>query len=164
MQPGCGMLLPFLNHTMNLRLFLATLDSHPALPTRFQLPDGGWIPAHAHVTEVGRLDRTFLDCGGTQRRHSCCLLQTWVAEDVDHRLSAGKLAGILKRAVILLGDPELPVDVEYEDGVTAQFRVTGSRSEEGALVFELANKPTDCLAKEICLPAPTGCQPGSGCC
>jgi hypothetical protein len=149
---------------MNLHAFLISLESHPTLELRFQLPDGGRIPAHAHITEVGRLDRTFLDCGGTQRQHSCCLLQTWIADDIEHRLSAGKLAGILQRAAPILGDQELPVDVEYEDGVTAQFRITASRIEEGTRVFELANKPTDCLAKEICLPTPSGCQPGSGCC
>ena len=149
---------------MHLHTFLTTLQSDPGLELRFQLPDGGWIPAHAHVTEVGRLDRTFLDCGGPQRSHSCCLLQTWVADDVAHRLSAGKLAGILQRAAPILEDSELPVDVEYEDGFTAQFRITGCRTECGTLIFELANKPTDCLAKELCLPSPTTCQPGSGCC
>lgn len=40
------------------------LDTHPEKELRFLLPDGGFIPFHAHITEAGRMDKTFLDCGG----------------------------------------------------------------------------------------------------
>jgi hypothetical protein len=76
---------------------LQVLAATPASSlVRFALPDGGLIPAHAHVTEVGRVDKRFIDCGGTVRSDAHCLLQTWVADDVEHRIIASTLAGILQ--------------------------------------------------------------------
>jgi hypothetical protein len=63
---------------------------------RFVLPTGSKIPPHAHVTEVARMDKKFIDCGGTFRTETHCRLQTWFADDTDHRLTAGKLLAILK--------------------------------------------------------------------
>jgi len=101
---------------MKTSLLLQTLRAHPDLHLRFLLPDGGFIPIHAHVTEVGRVDKTFLDCGGTARRISYLSLQTWVADDIDHRLPAGKLADIIDRAAPILGNDDLDAEIEYEDG------------------------------------------------
>ncbi|HEY5792885.1 MAG TPA: DUF6428 family protein, partial [Chthoniobacterales bacterium] len=128
--------------------FKSLLERHPDLPLAFVLPDGSRIPAHAHVTEVGRVDKTFLDCGGDPHRDSACLLQTWVAEDLDHRLSAAKLRGIFDLAAPLLGNEELEVEVEYEAQWISQFPVESASAREGALMFQLAAKHTDCLAKE----------------
>ena len=33
----------------------------------FQLPDGSLVPSHFHVTEVGKVSKHFIDCGGTLR-------------------------------------------------------------------------------------------------
>ena len=136
-------------------------------PVTFVLPDGGRIPDHAHITEVGRIDREFLDCGGVLRRTSFCCLQAWVADDTDHRLSAGKLTAIIGRALEPLGLASLPMEVEFEDGLISQFPMA-SVSTGDAVVVHLGTKHTDCLAKEVCLPAPGAadscCTPGSGCC
>ena len=45
--------------------FKTQLQRHPESELCFMLPDGGRIPAHAHITEAGRVDKTFVDCGGT---------------------------------------------------------------------------------------------------
>jgi len=136
-------------------------------PVTFVLPDGGRIPDHAHITEVGRIDREFLDCGGVLRRTSFCCLQAWVADDTEHRLTAGKLVAIIGRALEPLGLAALPVEVEFEDGLISQFPVV-SVSAGDAVVLHLGTKHTDCLAKEVCLPAPGAtescCAPESGCC
>ena len=136
-------------------------------PVTFVLPDGGRIPDHAHITEVGRIDREFLDCGGVLRRTSFCCLQAWVADDTEHRLTAGKLVAIIGRALEPLGLAALPVEVEFEDGLISQFPVV-SVSAGDAVVLHLGTKHTDCLAKEVCLPAPgtteNCCAPESGCC
>lgn len=129
-------------------------------PVSFVLPDGGHIPPHAHITEVGRIDREFLDCGGVLRRTSFCSLQAWVADDTDHRLSASKLVTIISRAFEPLGLAALPVEVEFEDGRISQFPVVSVSAGE-AVVLHLGTKHTDCLAKEICLPAPGATE---GCC
>ena len=48
---------------------------------RFRLPSGELTPAHAHVTEIARINKRFIDCGGTLREDALCRLQTWVADD-----------------------------------------------------------------------------------
>jgi hypothetical protein len=111
---------------MNITDFLSQLRSHADKPVRFLLPDGGLIPAHFHITEVGHVLKRFIDCGGTRRTLETCLLQTWVHDDVDHRLVAGKLAMIFDKAGDVLPHHELPVEIEYEDGVVAQFPVEGA--------------------------------------
>jgi len=152
---------------MNTAELTALLAAFGEKPVSFVLPDGGRIPAHAHITEVGRIDREFLDCGGVLRRTSFCCLQAWVADDTDHRLSAGKLVTIIGRALEPLGLAALPVEVECEDGLISQFPVV-SVSAGDAVVLHLGTKHTDCLAKEICLPVPGAaegcCKPDSGCC
>ena len=137
---------------MNIREFQQHLEAHRDMPVAFQLPDGGFIPAHFHITEVGHVKKTFVDCGGTRRTQETCLLQTWVANDEDHRLPAGKLADIFAKSHDVLPDHELPVEIEFEDYVVAQFPVQDVRPVDGALTFTLGLKHTDCLAKEVCLP------------
>jgi Family of unknown function (DUF6428) len=153
---------------MNTSSLLQILRDHPEHQLRFMLPDGGMIPAHAHVTEVGRVDKTFLDCGGTARRVSSLCLQTWVADDVDHRLAAGKLADIIDRAAPILGNDDLVAEIEYEDGFISQFPIESSATQGDFIVFRLGTKHTDCLAKDICLPKPqensSSCCTGTGCC
>ena len=83
---------------MKLHELKNVLVQNPAALVRFQLPNGDFVPAHAHVTEVARIDKRFVDCGGTFRTDSLCRLQTWFADDVDHRLNAGKLANIFTLA------------------------------------------------------------------
>ena len=152
---------------MNTAELTALLAAFGEKPVSFVLPDGGRIPDHAHITEVGRIDREFLDCGGVLRRTSFCCLQAWVADDTEHRLTAGKLVAIIGRALEPLGLAALPVEVEFEDGLISQFPVV-SVSAGDAVVLHLGTKHTDCLAKEICLPVPGAaegcCKPDSGCC
>jgi hypothetical protein len=117
------------------------------------------VPAHFHVTEVGRVQKDFIDCGGTTRSTVSCLLQVWVAHDTTHRLTAGKLAGILQLAAPLLKSSALPVEVEYENGVVAQYPVAGVEVTPAGLLFHLGKKHTDCLAPDRCGVGPnaTGC-------
>jgi hypothetical protein len=57
----------------------------------FQLPDASRVPEHFHITEIGRIQRHFVDCGGTERMENRINFQLWVANDYDHRLSPEKL-------------------------------------------------------------------------
>src|SRR5213075_92753 len=88
---------------------------------RFQLPSGERIAAHAHVTEVALIEKKFVDCGGTFRKESMCRMQTWVAEDLDHRLTAGTLLKILNKAGSFLQTEDIGVDVEHEVDYITQF-------------------------------------------
>ncbi|MGC4004601.1 MAG: DUF6428 family protein [Pirellulales bacterium] len=146
---------------MNIAELRALLDAHPTAGIRFQLPSGEMIPLHFHVTEVGRVDKRFIDCGGTRRAASSCLLQLWTADDTDHRLSAGKLARIMGLAEPILESPDLPVEAEYGPDVAAQYMVLDAIAAFGTLTFTLQGKHTDCLARENC---GVDCAPQGGCC
>ena len=163
---------------MNCELLVKQLSGHPELNLSLRLPDGTRLPAHFHITEVGHVTKRFVDCGGVRRVQESCLLQTWVHEDVDHRLAAGKLADVFERVGDVLEDLSLPVEFEVELGTVAQFGLGGVSVVAGNLELALTAKHTDCLARGVCLPgscdaepesacepvvAPT-CSPGGGCC
>ncbi len=141
---------------MTVTEFIDQLSSHDDAELILRLPDGTDVAPHFHVTEVGHVKRRFVDCGGTRREVESCLLQTWVADDVEHRLTAGKLAGIFGHADEILPHRDLPVEIEHEKGVISQYPVRGAVMEAGQLVFTLGLKHTDCLAKELCLPGVCG--------
>ena len=156
------------------------LRSNAEKPISIHLPDGSEVPAHYHVTEVGHVTKRFIDCGGTKRFQETCLLQTWVHDDVNHRLLAGKLAAIFDHASDVLPHENLEVEVEHELDVVAQFTLGSIEASPQALILHLGEKHTDCLARGICLPgtceseeeglieplpsASSSCKPGSGCC
>lgn len=144
--------------------FKTQLERHANSELCFMLPDGGRIPVHAHITEAGRVDKTFVDCGGTVRKLSTATLQAWVAEDLDHRLPAGKLAAVLGIAAPIFNGDDLDLEVEYEDGFISQFPVTATSASDGVLYIHLGTKHTDCLAKDVCVSEPSGCCAGGGCC
>lgn len=145
---------------MNVGQFQALLAKYPNAALHLLLPDGDLVPAHFHVTEVGRVQKDFIDCGGTTRSVTSCVLQVWVAKDTDHLLSAAKLAGILSMAAPLLKSDALPVEVEYESGVVSQYPLGGAEVTPSGLLFHLGTKHTDCLAPDRCGVGPNA----SGCC
>jgi hypothetical protein len=151
---------------MKLSQFKSHLEQSPEHELRFVLPDGGLIEAHAHITEVGRVEKSFIDCGGTFRKVIHCSLQAWVAEDIEHRLIPGRLAAIIALAAPILNGEDLEVEVEYQDGLISQYPVDSVEIAEGALLFHLGIKNTDCLAKERCgIPAAAdACCSEQGCC
>jgi len=61
----------------------------------FQLPNGDLVPNHFHVTEIGLVDKHFIDCGGTVRKEQKVNFQLWNADDYDHRLHPEKLVSII---------------------------------------------------------------------
>jgi len=97
------------------------LSQRPSGHLRFLLPNGDLVASHVHVTDVARVDKRFVDCGGTLRNESYCRLQTWLADDLDHRLTADKLLKILDKAKSVLGSDNLEVDVEHEIDCISQF-------------------------------------------
>lgn len=157
---------------MKLSELKSLLTAHADRHFRIRLPDGAAVPVSFHVTEVGRLHKTFLDCGGTLRESTTCQLQIWVGEDYDHRIETGKMASILGKATSILPDDSVPVEIEYEDRLISQYTISSHELLDDAVVLVLANKHTECLAPELCglpsldrLPAINSpCCGPSGCC
>ena len=135
----------------------AVLAAHPDVTMHWMLPDKSFVPAHYHITEVGRVRKDFIDCGGTVRSATSCVLQVWVADDLHHRLATTKLAAILRVASPLLQNNDLPVEVEYEDGAISQHPLAAVEVTPGGLLFHLGTKHTACLAPEKCGVGDAGC-------
>ncbi|MCZ2342736.1 MAG: DUF6428 family protein [Bacteroidales bacterium] len=151
---------------MTLDELQATLSTACPVAVHLMLPDGAFVPAHFHITEVGRVQKDFIDCGGTIRSTAACVLQVWVATDTEHRLNTTKLRSILTLAAPLFPSPDIPVEVEYEAGVVSQYPLSAIEATPAGLLFHLGTKHTDCLAKDRCgvpLVTADGCTL-PGCC
>ena len=123
---------------------LTTIDE-----LHFVLPNGQTVPSHFHVTEVGSIDKHFIDCGGNIRYESVVNFQLFTAQDYDHRLQAEKL-----RAIVELSEKKLQlgnhaIEVEYQGDTIGKYGLSFDGSH-----FHLTTKQTACLANEACgLPA-----------
>lgn len=135
---------------MTLSEFKQLLTEHPSKIFRLRLPDRSDVPVSFHITEVGRVDKVFLDCGGTRREKTTCQLQVWVGRDFEHRIETGKMAGILEKGRELLPDESVPVEIEYEEAVISQYVIAGHEVGDDGVTLQLAHKHTECLAPELC--------------
>ncbi len=138
----------------------------------FQLPDGSLVPNNFHVTEVGKITKHFIDCGGTVRKEDVINFQLWSAADYDHRLHPEKLLHIIELSEKIIGLDDLEIEVTFQ-GVTIQkFGL-----DHDGIQFLLTTKQTDCLAKDSCgilvektkielsnITENAVCTPGGGCC
>src|SRR5690606_7435938 len=81
----------------------------------FKLPNGEQVPEHFHVTEIGKISKDFIDCGGTVRREEVVNFQFWNAQDYNHRLHPEKLLKIIKLSEEILDMNEnLEIEIEYQ--------------------------------------------------
>ena len=139
----------------------------------FQLPNGTLVPSHFHVTEVGKVTKDFIDCGGTVRHEEVVNFQLWEANDYDHRLHPEKLLNIIELSENTLNIGDLDIEVEYQGDTIGKYNL-----DFDGVNFLLTSKQTDCLAKDKCgIPAEkprvrlsdlqrasSSCEPNSGCC
>jgi hypothetical protein len=150
---------------MKLAQFKALLEANRTKQFLLQLPDGKTVPQAFHITEVGVISKTFIDCGGKVHSTQTCQLQAWIGPDVDHKIEAGKMADILEKSKAILPHDFLDLEVEYEDTIISQYPVQEALVSDDAVTLVLTHKHTDCLAKELCIvPVGGDCAPGSGCC
>lgn len=152
-----------------IKAILPTLEN-----VAFQTPDGSFVPEHFHVTEIGSIQKHFIDCGGTIRKEQVVNFQLWNADDFEHRLKPGKLLNIIRLSEDKLGIEDNEIEVEYQSDTIGKYdlRFNGKN-------FVLVPKTTACLASDACgIPAEktklnltelstdgsAGCTPGGGCC
>ncbi|MBC9813592.1 hypothetical protein H9Y05_14035 [Crocinitomicaceae bacterium CZZ-1] len=141
----------------------------PALESvAFQTPDGSFVPEHFHVTEVGNIQKHFIDCGGVIRKETVVNFQLWNANDFEHRLKPRKLLRIIQLSEEKLGITDNEIEVEYQGETICKYGL-----EFNGKHFVLTPKTTACLAEDACgIPLKTdnqtekttGCTPGGGCC
>ncbi|WP_312296304.1 DUF6428 family protein [Chryseobacterium sp.] len=148
------------------------------LPTlenvEFQLENGTFVPEHFHVTEVGQINKKFIDCGGVIRVEKAVNFQLWNADDYEHRLKPGKLLNIIRLSEEKLSIEDSEIEVEYQSDTIGKYDL-----EFNGKTFVLKSKTTACLAREACgIPSEkqkknlseltvnqsNSCTPGGGCC
>lgn len=149
---------------MNFKQLIELLSEHKNERMHFIFSDNSFIPDHYHITEVGKVQKDFIDCGGTLRSICSCVLQAWVADDFEHRLKTDKLLEILNKAVTVLDLKQEVVEIEYEDGFVSQYKIAGFEDTPSGLLFYLEQKHTACLAPDKCLPKKGCCGGKKGCC
>lgn len=151
---------------MRLSEFKALLEK--AEQIQFELPNGDLIPGHFHITEVGKITRHFIDCGGNIRNEEKANFQLWNAEDFEHRLKPKKLRNIINLSEKVLDLPDLEIEVEYQGETVGKYELDFNGGK-----FLLTSTKTDCLAKDNCgVPekqleeskSASCCTPDSGCC
>ncbi|WP_418510707.1 DUF6428 family protein [Corallibacter sp.] len=125
----------------DIKTALKTLDK-----IAFQLPNGSLVPSHFHVTEVGKVSKHFIDCGGTVRHEDVVNFQLWNANDYNHRLHPEKLIHIIELSEKTLDiNNNLDIEVEYQGETIGKFGLDFDGTN-----FLLTTKQTDCLAKDNC--------------
>lgn len=111
----------------------------------FKLPSGELVPSHFHVTEIGKVAKHFIDCGGTVRDENVINFQLWNANDYNHRLHPEKLVHIIDLSKNKLNLQDNEVEVEYQGETIGKFGLDFDGES-----FLLTTKHTDCLARENC--------------
>lgn len=111
----------------------------------FVLQNGTVVPKHFHVTEVGQVTKSFIDCGGTVRNEKVVNFQLWEANDFDHRLAPQKLNEIIALSEKILGIEDAEIEVEYQSETIGKYGVEFNGKD-----FVLTTTQTNCLAQDKC--------------
>ena len=120
------------------------------------------------MTEIGKVEKEYIDCGGTMRTSSKINFQLWYSSDTDHQLFAEKLKSIIELSEQKLKLNDVEIEVEYQSETIGRYALD---FKDG--VFQLLSTMTDCLAPDKCgVPqvkpririSSQGCVPNSGCC
>ncbi len=154
---------------MKLSTFKMLLQQGAQL--QFELSNSQLIPAHFHITEIGTVQKNYIDCGGTLRNETKISFQLWYDNDTTHRLYSEKLLNIIRIAEEKIGLPDVEIEVEYQADTVGKYSLDVIEKH-----FFLKPTQTACLALDACgIPAqkeklimseiiPSSCAPGSGCC
>ena len=112
----------------------------------FQLPNGTFVSSHFHVTEVGKVTKDFIDCGGKVRNETVINFQLWEQNDYDHRLHPDKLINIITLSEKMFMFEDLEIEVEYQGEET----IGKYNLDFDGVNFLLTSKVTACLAINAC--------------
>jgi hypothetical protein len=140
----------------------------------FLQTNGKPVPAHFHITDMGTVTKSFIDCGRVFRTEKKVTFQIWYAGDTEHRLTPDKITGIINASASIIGEDDPEIEVEYQvEETIGKFGLGFSNGK-----FVLTSQQTTCLAQDFCgipedkrklslkdLPVRSACcAPGSSCC
>jgi len=140
---------------MNLKLLKSIFRRDGEV--RFLLPDGKFVPHHVHITEVAKITKTFIDCGGAKRSSDYITIQLWCGDDMDHRLNSSKLRKIFEKMDSNFDNLEVKVEVDGStiglyDIYEAIFPMPHLelKNENEIITLQLSRTYTNCLAPDKC--------------
>lgn len=108
-------------------------------------PNGQPIPPHFHITEMGLVQKNFIDCGNTIRSEKWVSFQIWLANDTEHRLEPAKLQKIIAKSTSLFGMDDHPIEIEFQGETIGKYDLAFTNGH-----FQLIPKQTQCLAQDHC--------------
>src|SRR5207248_231386 len=136
---------------MTLHDLQNALEANPKRFPRFVLPNGDYIPAHAHVTEVGHVARSFVDCGGLTGREEKVLLQIYQCFCDRTRL---RILHLLTRSPLcvchfqdILGEPQVKISKHL-----AYLRDRGmvtTKREQNWIIYSLPGQRAEELERNL---------------
>ena len=129
---------------------ITLLTENPSHLINVHLPDGSLIPAHYHLTDVGCVNRYFIDCGGHTREENYIQMQLWLGKDSHHRLTADTFLKILDHSQTVLNKldklAESEIHIEYKTDFVAQYPMEAIDVIDDKIVIKTALLTTQCLA------------------
>lgn len=129
-------------------------------------PSGLSVPCHFHITEIGKVTKSFVDCGGVKRETTNTTFQVWVADDYDHKLSVEKFIKIIEAGVDLV-NKEDEIVIEFDNNYTiGLYGIQSVQILENFVNIYLSKIQANCLAPDKCgiKPKVASCCGSKGCC
>ena len=80
----------------------------------FELPEGKKVPSHFHITEIGIIRKTYIDCGGNIRDENLINMQLWYSNDINHKIGPAKILKIIQNSEKRLKFQEDEIQIEYQ--------------------------------------------------
>jgi len=99
--------------------------------------DNEEIPKNFYITEIGKENRVFVDCSTTKRKTEKCVLQLWVANDLEHRVDSNKLLKIINLGEHLFEHDIPDVYIEY---AASQYSISHYELYDNTIEFHLTDK------------------------
>lgn len=127
----------------------------------FLLPEKKYFPGHFHVTEVAKVTKNCVDCGGESRQFNFVTLQLWLGDDFDHRINSQTMKNIMENIESCCDEWDIKVELDsgtiglYDIGEVILYanqinnsNKTGYGNEN--ITFQLERTYTNCLAPQKC--------------
>ncbi|MFY7898713.1 MAG: DUF6428 family protein [Chitinophagaceae bacterium] len=128
-----------------MKLSAVKSELHNVQQVVFELENGTPVPTHFHITEIGQIEKKFIDCGGVIRFDKKINFQLWNANDTEHLLKPSKLLQIIELAEEKLGISDAEIEVEYQADTIGKYGLYFKDDK-----FILQNLQTACLAADAC--------------
>ena len=97
---------------------------------------GNNIRKYFRITEVGQINKRFIDCVETVRNDIVISMQLWKSVDFWHKLDPNKLNTIIKLSEKKLGIDDHKIEIEYQSETIGKY---GVKFDNGIFILTCRN-------------------------